>query len=139
MKKRLILSGIFSTILLSSSIYADSIKKEILAQSEYSWNGTKYTGYPKGTPELTVEKYTIQPNSVLSWHTHVAPNAGYILEGNITVEDSNGHKHTYHQGDGVIESVNNVHRGIAGAEGAVLVVVYAGVKELPLAIPTNKK
>lgn len=86
--------------------------------------------------KLTVEKYIIQPNSTLSWHTNIVPNAGYILEGSLIVEDFNGQKHIYQKGDGVIKSINNVRRGIAGAQGVVLVAVYSSLKNLSLTIPT---
>ena len=60
-------------------------KREVLVESDHSWNGTKYAPYASGQPQLTVLKLTIAPNSVLPWHTHPFPNSCYLLSGELTV------------------------------------------------------
>ena len=100
---------------------------DVLAKSDASWNGKKYTGYPAGTPQLSVLKMTIPANSALPWHTHPFPNAGYVLSGQLTIEDkASGKKQTFTTGQAFTESVNDVHRGISGAEPTVLIITYSG-------------
>jgi quercetin dioxygenase-like cupin family protein len=49
------------------------------------------------------------------------PNAAYVLSGSLTVEKkSPGQKKTLHEGDVLAETVNIMHRGYTGKQGAVL-------------------
>ena len=117
---------------------ATPAKREILVESDHSWNGTKYSSYPAGAPQLTVLKLTIAPHSKLPWHTHPAPNSCYLLSGKLTVHDrESGKSVTYHQGEAFAESVDRVHRGETGDEPAVLIVTYAGVVGQPTSIPVK--
>jgi quercetin dioxygenase-like cupin family protein len=85
-------------------------KREVLLESTHSWNGTDYTHYPTGVPQLTVLKLMIAPNSVLPWHTHPFPNTCYVLSGELTIHDKESAKSvTYHQGQAFAESVDRVH------------------------------
>jgi quercetin dioxygenase-like cupin family protein len=113
-------------------------KREMLLQADSSWNGKPYKRYPAGRPQLTMLKVTIKPNTVLPWHTHPIPNAGYVLSGDLTLHDrASGATHTYHTGESFAESVNDEHRGEAGANGAVLLITYAGVPGTPTSIPAK--
>ncbi|MBF7688086.1 cupin domain-containing protein [Acinetobacter rathckeae] len=139
--KKLSLIKILPFIIASSGVYAtpahentESAKVDILARTQYAWDGSEYKKYPNGQPELSVLKFNLKPNSVLPWHEHPYPNAGYVLSGTLTIQDKSGHSRTYKQGEGFTESVNHVHRGITGADGAVLIVVYSGVKGVPPSI-----
>ena len=106
--------------------------KELL-RSEASWDGTPYTAYPSGAPEVTVLQITIAPHSALPWHTHPMPNAAYVLSGEITVEKkSNGEKKLITKGQVLPEMVNALHRGVTGDQPVVLIVFYAGTKGMPL-------
>jgi hypothetical protein len=42
-----------------------SAQREVLLQATQSWNGKRYTHYPKGQPQLTTLKMTIAPHSAL--------------------------------------------------------------------------
>ena len=113
-------------------------KKEVLVQSDHSWDGTKYTHYPLGTPELTMLKITIAPHSALPWHTHPVPNAGYILSGDLTIHDkASGKSVTYHAGQAFSESVDRVHRGESGDAPVVLLVTYSGTPGTPTSKPVK--
>ena len=110
-----------------SSAHAD-----ILTKSTSSWNGKPYTTYPKGQPELTVLKMTIPAHTALPWHTHPFPNAGYVLSGQLTVEDNaSGKKQTFVAGQAFTESVDDVHRGVTGSVPAVLIITYSGSPGVP--------
>lgn len=113
-------------------------KKEVLLQSDHSWDGTKYTHYPSGPPELTMLKITIAPHSALPWHTHPFPNAGYILSGDLTIHDKgSGKTVTYHAGQAFAESVDRVHRGESGDRPVVLLVTYSGTPGTPTSTPVK--
>ncbi|MFT8717778.1 cupin domain-containing protein [Acetobacter sp.] len=115
---------------------AKSGSAEILVKSSASWNGKTYAPYAKGQPELTVLRLTIQPNAELPWHTHPYPNAGYVLEGEITLVDkATGEKKTFHAGEAFPEAVDDAHHGVAGNQKTVLLLVYAGIKGKPTSIP----
>jgi quercetin dioxygenase-like cupin family protein len=113
-------------------------QREVLLQADQSWNGQPYTQYPKGRPELTMLKVTLAPHTVLPWHTHPFPNAGYVLSGTLTLHDkASGKTRVVHQGEAFAESVDDVHRGEAGDEPAVLLITYAGLPGVPTSIPAK--
>jgi quercetin dioxygenase-like cupin family protein len=113
-------------------------QREVLLQADHSWNGVPYTQYPKGRPELTMLKLTLAPHSVLPWHTHPFPNAGYVLSGTLTVHDKvSGKTRVFHQGEAFAETVNDVHRGETGDEPVVLLVTYSGTPGTPTSIPAK--
>ena len=104
MKRFLMLTSTLAGVVVAAMApaYAQTAKSgsaDILAKSSASWNGKAYTSYAVGTPELTVLKLTIEPKTALPWHKHPYPNAGYVLEGSLTIQDkeSNVHK-TFHAG-----------------------------------------
>jgi len=111
---------------------AASVQAETLIQSTASWDGTAYTAYPKGQPQLSVVKVTIPAHTAMPWHSHPIPNAGYILSGELTIETKDGVKKHFVAGQAVTETVHTIHRGVTGAEPAVLIVFYAGIPGMPL-------
>jgi quercetin dioxygenase-like cupin family protein len=116
----------------------ESGKREVLLQADSSWNGKPYTRYPAGRPQLTMLKVTMNPNTALPWHTHPVPNAGYVLSGDLTLHDrASGATHTYRAGESFAESVDAEHRGEAGANGAVLLLTYAGIPGIPTSVPAK--
>jgi quercetin dioxygenase-like cupin family protein len=113
-------------------------QRDILLQTEHAWNGTKYTHYPTGTPQITVLKLTIAPHTALPWHTHPFPNSGYVLSGELTIQDrESGKRKTIHAGEAFAETVNDVHRGVSGDTPTVLILTYAGVAGTPTSIPVK--
>ena len=113
-------------------------QREVLLQAQESWNGKGYTQYPAGQPELTMLKITLAPHTVLPWHTHPFPNAGYVLSGTLTIRDRASEKtHTFHQGEAFAESVDDVHRGESGDVPTVLLITYAGSPGVPTSIPAK--
>jgi quercetin dioxygenase-like cupin family protein len=135
--------GLIPAILLFLSMsfpagQADNVStatREVLVESDHSWNGTKYAQYPSGAPQLTVLKLTIAPNTVLPWHTHPFPNTCYVLSGELTVHDKeSGKSMTYHEGQAFAESVDRVHRGETGKGPAVLLITYAGIVGQPTSV-----
>lgn len=56
-----------------------TIQTTELLQTSEAWNGTPYTAYPAGKPQLTVMKMTIPPHTSLPWHSHPMPNMAYCF------------------------------------------------------------
>jgi hypothetical protein len=65
-------------------------------------------------------KLTIAAHTALPWHTHPFPNAGYVLSGELTLQDrESGKSETFHAGQAFAESVDDVHRGVSGDTATV--------------------
>ena len=112
--------------------------RDILLQADHSWNGVAYTHYPPGQPQLTTIKLTIPAHSSLPWHYHPFPNAGYVLSGELTLEDrQTGKKQTFHKGQSFAESVNDIHRGLSGSAPTTLLITYAGTPGVRTSIPAR--
>jgi quercetin dioxygenase-like cupin family protein len=113
-------------------------QREVLLQTDKSWNGKQYTQYPAGQVQLTTLKVTLAPHTALPWHTHPFPNVVYVLSGTLTLHDkATGKTLVVHQGEAVGESVDDVHRGEAGDQPAVLIITYAGSPGVPTSIPAK--
>ena len=126
--------GLLSQFALADGDHGD-VKVEVLVQSDKSWNGAKLPAYPTEDPQITVIKVTVPPHSKLKWHKHPSINAGYLISGEITVEAKDGTVRVIKAGEGLIELVDTLHYGRNdGDETAEIVVVYAGVKDVPLAV-----
>lgn len=128
----LVLAGLWP-LRMSAGAEGAAVKSVTLLQTTAAWNGAAYEAYPAGKPELSVLRMTIPAHTTLPWHEHPMPNAGYIVSGEITVEEPGGAKRSYTAGQVLPETVNTVHRGVTGDQPAVLIVFYAGVKDMPLA------
>jgi quercetin dioxygenase-like cupin family protein len=111
------------------------VQSQVVLQTTSSWDGSMYQSYPHGAPQLTIVKISIPPRTVLKWHQHPSPNAGYVLSGELTLEKKDGTSRHFKAGDAVAETVDVVHRGISGSEPTVLIVFYAGSPSLPLTEP----
>ena len=109
---------------------------QILLNAGSSWDGQPYQSYPPGQPELSVLKITLAPHTQLEWHCHPMPSAAYIVAGELTVErKKDGKSERFTAGQAVSETVDTLHRGMAGSEPLVLIVFYAGSTGMPLAHP----
>ena len=113
-------------------------RREILLQTNQSWNGKPYTHYLAGQPQLTTIRLTLAPHTALPWHTHPFPNVVYVLSGTLTLHDkASGKTLVVYQGQAVGESVGDVHRGESGDEPTVLLITYAGTPGVPTSIPAK--
>jgi quercetin dioxygenase-like cupin family protein len=111
------------------------IKVEQVLQTTQSWDGTPYTSYPAGQPQVTVLKITIPPNTALHWHRHPVISVAYVLSGHLTIEKKDTGERTILQpGQALAETVETTHRGFTTDEPVELIVFYAGQSGLPLTI-----
>lgn len=112
-----------------------SIQSEILARSTSDWGGAELPAYASGQPEVTVARVTIPVGQALPLHEHPYMTAGVVLKGVIEVRTDTGKTHVARAGDAVIEMVNQPHGGAnIGDEEAVILVVYAGIKDQPITV-----
>ena len=110
-----------------------AVQSETLLRTGSSWDGEPYKSYPSGQPELSILKITLAPHTELEWHSHPIPNAAYIVSGELTLErKKDGKKQRFVAGQALSETVDTVHRGVAGDEPVVLIVFYAGNSGTPL-------
>src|ERR1700751_3500632 len=106
--KRIAVALLLSALIVTAMAQDTSsrIKTETLLQTTASWDGTLYKAYPAGQPKITVVKITIAANTTMKWHSHPFPNAGYVLSGELTVEEKDGTKQRFVAGQAIAESVN---------------------------------
>ena len=121
----------------AESVAPSPIKIETLVQSTSAWDATPYTRYPDGPPQLSVLRITIAAHTALEWHSHPMPNAGYVLSGELTLEERDGISKHFVAGQAITETVNCIHRGVTGEVPTVLIVFYAGAPDLPLSQPAS--
>jgi quercetin dioxygenase-like cupin family protein len=130
--------------LLASAVYGSAaaegasppshITIETLVLSTSSWDGAPYEAYPSGQPQITVLKFMIAPRTVMTWHFHPVPSAGYVLAGELTIEKRGTKKH-FVAGQVVTETVRTIHRGVTGSEPVVLIVFYPAAPGLSVSMP----
>ncbi|MFJ4372771.1 gamma subclass chorismate mutase AroQ [Pseudomonas japonica] len=112
---------------------SDTPETQLLLRASAAWDGSPYPSYATGTPELSLLKIRIPPDTTLDWHRHPSPNAGYLLAGELQVETREGQRTRVQAGEALAEVMDRVHRGRSGSQGAELIVFYAGTPGLPLA------
>ncbi len=116
------------------------IKVETLAKSTKQWDGDLLPRYPSTQPEVTVMRITIPSGVTLPLHTHPVINAAIVIQGKLQLSLQDGTKNLFKKGDVLIEVVNTVHKGKSlGPEDLVVLVFYAGTKDLSTTMPVNKK
>ena len=82
--------------------------------------------YPKtGTPEVTGVLVEIPVGQNTGWHFHANPSVEYVLQGQITVEDSAGTKRLFKAGDSFAELVNVKHCGYNTGDVPVKIIMFA--------------
>ncbi|BFO10909.1 hypothetical protein GGER_34190 [Serratia rubidaea] len=60
-------AAMLSLLTFSAHAHGDKrsgVETETLLESEHAWDGTQYSAYPQGTPQLSVLKITIPPTAV---------------------------------------------------------------------------
>jgi quercetin dioxygenase-like cupin family protein len=133
----------FLTVLASLSLLVQDsavatepeVQVEQVLQTTESWDGSRYTGYPSGQPQVTVLRITIPPHTTLHWHRHPMISAAYVLSGRLTVEKRDtGERKVVNAGEALAETVQTTHRGFTTDEAVELIVFYAGRVDLPVSV-----
>jgi quercetin dioxygenase-like cupin family protein len=114
------------------------LQVKTVLQTDKAWDGSQYTAYPAGHPQLSVLQITIPPRTTMEWHRHPVPNAAYVVSGELNVETQAGHKVHFTKGQVIAETVGVWHRGVTGDQAADLLVFYAGAPGVPLSEAESK-
>ncbi len=92
--------------------------------------------YPRdGVPEVTAFIAELAPGQAIPWHQHPVPLLGYVLSGELTVQQEDGQKRVVRTGEVSLESVGKMHQG--SNEGTVplkMLVFVIGLKDVPFVI-----
>lgn len=111
------------------------VAAETLVKTTTSWDGALLPAYPNGQPQITVLRITIPGYARLPMHKHPVINVGYMLSGSLIVTDEDGNVTRINAGEPLVELVDKWHYGENPlAEPAVIVVVYAGVIDVPVTV-----
>ena len=103
---------------------------EPLLQSRTTWEGGAIV-YPDGKAQVTAVMLRLAPGDEPAFHCHPVPTMGYVLEGEVEVETSDGKKAVFRKGQAVAEVMGTVHRGRALHGPAKIVVFYVGAVDMP--------
>ncbi|HEX5035200.1 MAG TPA: cupin domain-containing protein [bacterium] len=106
-----------------------------LLKTSNSWDGKALPNYPKGKPEITIVRITVQPGAAFPVHQHPMINAGLLLSGELTVTTVENKSIHLKAGDAIAEVVDTWHFGKnEGKVPAEILVFYAGTVGSPLSI-----
>lgn len=130
------------TTIMAAILAWPVVAAEPLLQSSTSWDGEAFS-YPGGKAEITSVMLRIEEGAEPPFHCHPVPTMAYVLSGSLEVETSAGKKVLLQPGESVVEVMRTVHRGIAVAAPAEIVVFYAGAEGIPVTVlpendPDNK-
>jgi quercetin dioxygenase-like cupin family protein len=108
---------------------------EQLLQTNQSWDGAAYKGYPTGQPQFTVLRIRIPPHTALHWHDHPVISVAYVVSGELTVERrETGERKTIETGQVLPETVGTIHRGFTTDNPVEFIVFYAGQAGVPITV-----
>ncbi len=91
---------------------------------------------PKGDKlEARLVKATIEPGVVGNWHTYANHSVVYVIEGTLTLEFRTGDSKVYKAGDGFVEPIDTVLRGVNKGETPVKLVIFqVSPPDIPIAV-----
>lgn len=85
--------------------------------------------------EVVMGRATLPPNSVIGYHTHPGDEAGFVLQGSMTLKTQGQPDRILKAGDSFFNARGAVHSVVAGADGATAVSSWIIDKGQPLATP----
>jgi len=140
MKKILFLVSLLLLLLIAcDSNHHTKTEVTTLVKTTTSWNGDSLPKYPEGTPEITILKIVIPPNTALKRHKHPVINAGVLTKGKLTVISETNDTLYLKAGEPIVELVNTWHYGRNDSnEPAEIIVFYAGVEKEPITVVKNE-
>lgn len=127
-----------SALLSGCSSQPGTVQTQVLHRATGSWEGTPYTRYPEGQPVLSLVKVSIPAHTTLDWHCHQALNLGYLAEGELEVETTDGERTRLIAGDTLAELVDEVHRGKTMRQAATVMVFHAANEDLAFSTPQGQ-
>jgi quercetin dioxygenase-like cupin family protein len=135
-----VLASLSLWLVQASAVAAEpEVQVEQVLQTTGSWDGSQYTGYPSGQPQVTVLKITIPPHTTLHWHRHPMISAAYVLSGRLTVEKRDtGERKVVNAGEALAETVQTTHRGFTTDDAVELIVFYAGRVDMSVSVSVTE-
>lgn len=110
----------------------NTTKADVLTKSTKSWDESVLPAYPTDAPEITMVRLTIPAGGKLPMHKHPVIAAGYLVSGQLTVEDEQGKKLDVKAGDALLSLVDKWHAvHNPGDKTAEIVLFYAGSANVP--------
>jgi len=83
-------------------------------------------------PVISSDILTIPPGGVSRWMTHPVPAFVYVLQGDLTVQFTDGTEKTFHEGDVLLQPRAGWHRGRNEGRGPLrFLAVFMGAKGVP--------
>lgn len=123
---------------MDSELENTGITSEKLIETSKAWDGTPLPLYPTSEPIISIYKYRFPPHSVTNSHFHRVINCGVVVSGTLTIVCKDGTTRDFHAGDPLVETVGGIHHGEnRGDEDVVIIMFYAGGKDLPLSTPAQ--
>ncbi len=103
------------------------VRAELLLQSEETILGEPIVYPAEGPARITMAIVIIEPGARTGWHTHGAPLAAYMLDGELTVTYQGEGARVYRAGDALVEAMAVSHEGHnRGRETVRILAVFAG-------------
>ena len=119
--------------------YANAISVQTVLKTSVDGDG-RVIQYPKGDPEITGVVVEIPAGQNTGWHVHPCPCVAYVLEGEITVEFTNGISRPLKAGQAVTEAVNLAHCGFnRSSKPARILMFVIGEKGAPVSTRIEKQ
>jgi quercetin dioxygenase-like cupin family protein len=83
-------------------------------------------------PIISSDILTVPPGGVSRWMTHPVPAYVYVLQGDLTVEFTDGKRKTFHEGEVILQPRAAWHRGRnEGQRPLRFLAVFIGAKGVP--------
>lgn len=86
---------------------------------------------PNSNYETVLQLAEIEPNVVIGRHSHSGPEAGYLLEGDVTIEFDDQPAQTVRTGQSYYLPADLVHAGRWGAAGSKVLFIWVVEKGKP--------
>jgi len=74
---------------------------------------------------MRMRRISLRPGAALPWRSGGAPDAGYLIEGELHVQAPTGDRHVIRPGDSIAVDAEPSAHGVAGPLGATVVVFFA--------------
>jgi quercetin dioxygenase-like cupin family protein len=131
MLKKIIVSAALAGLVIAGGAYA----QQAAAPSGIKRTLLQKLDVPSTSMETVIGIAEIAPNSMIGRHKHDGIEAGYILEGEISLMIAGQPEKTLKAGDSYQIATGTPHDGKSGANGAKVIATYVVEKGKPLATP----
>lgn len=116
MKVELVVSVVFCLAWMNAGIAAEAESREKVVVKQVASSSTTAAGDPVVLPQkdaqVVVSTFEIPPGASLPVHKHPYPRYGYVLQGALTVTNTEtGKAEVFKTGDFILEAVGHWHRG----------------------------